>query len=199
MLVLLPPLLLAFNPTLLASHISLRSDWTFLTSTLTLLFATTQYLPQLLTTFRLKRLAGLSLFSVGVQVPVFLALGVFLALTMPVGPPAVEPPQQEGGEAALLGNSEGRHGHSRWWMVDGEQVVWMGYLVAGCVEALLLALGLHMWFWRETIQGREEAEGDEEFVVGVGVGEETPLLDGKGRDGGDLRVQEGWGEGVVRR
>lgn len=170
LLILIPTLTIVLDSSIASrAPPSLLQDWSFFTSTLSLLAATLQFLPQMHTTLRLKHHHSLSMVMLAIQIPVYLLLGINKASKSDSVP------------------HDGGRGHP-WvrWLQNGE-VAWMNYIVGACVEGLLLALCLYLYFVRPRFASRdwdgdEEAE-EEEYITGVSVGEDTPLLPGGDRTG----------------
>ncbi|KAL8736731.1 MAG: hypothetical protein Q9166_000097 [cf. Caloplaca sp. 2 TL-2023] len=179
LLILVPTLSIIFSPsTASAAPQSLLQDWSFFDSTLSLLVATLQFLPQLHTTLQLKHHQSLSMVMLAVQVPVFILLGI-----------------NKASKSDRVPHDQGRHVWVR-WLRNGE-IAWMNYIVSGCWQGLLLALCLYLYivrprFAREDLDGDEEAE--EQYITSVSMGEETPLL--PGRDHTDLQTSQHFGREV---
>ncbi|KAL9000723.1 MAG: hypothetical protein Q9169_000759 [Polycauliona sp. 2 TL-2023] len=178
LIILVPPLVIIFAPhNNSESHRSLMQDWSTFTSTLSLLAATIQFVPQMYTTLRLKHHRSLSMVTLAVQIPVSLLLGINKAS------------QSE----SVPHNDEGRQWWVRW--LQDEEMVWMSHIVSGCAEALLLILCLYLYFSRRRF-GRDDLDGDEEaeeeYITSVSMGEETPLLPGRSRT--DLQTSQRFGK-----
>ena len=171
-----PPLLIIFSPHLAAKvHQSLIQDWYLFTSTLSLVTATLQYLPQMYTTLRLKHHHSLSMIMLTVQIPVLLLLGISNA--------------SEGDKSP---HEEDRYLWVRW--MQGGEIARMNQIVSGSAEGLLLALCLYLYlsqreFGRDNLDGDEDAE--EEYITSMSMGEETPLLPGRNRT--DLQTSQRFG------
>ncbi|KAL8951522.1 MAG: hypothetical protein Q9222_002493 [Ikaeria aurantiellina] len=173
LLILIPTLSIVLSPEVAsAAPKSLLQDWSFFTSTLSLLAATVQFLPQIHATFQLRHHQSLSIVMLVIQVPVSIILGLSKAST------ATKVPHNDTGS----GSGDRKHWVLR-WLQSGE-IAWMNYIVAGCVEGLLLALCLYLHFVRPRFKRGDDLEGDEEaaeeeYIVGISMGEETPLLPGR--------------------
>ncbi|KAL8887005.1 MAG: hypothetical protein Q9192_006392, partial [Flavoplaca navasiana] len=154
---------------------SLSQDWYFLTSTLSLVTATLQYLPQMYTTLRLKHHHSLSIIMLTVQIPVLLLQGI-----------------SNISDGDKTPHKEGRYLWVQW--MQGGEVAWMNQIVSGCAEGLLLALCLYLYFSQRKF-GRDDLDGDEdaeeEYITSMSMSEETPLL--PGRDRTDLQSSQGFG------
>lgn len=171
-----PPLVTVFSPHFASkAHQSLIQGWYLFTSTLSLVVATLQYLPQMYTTLRLKHHHSLSMIMLTVQTPVLLLLSI-----------------SNVSEGDRTPHEKGRYLWVR-WMHDGE-IAWMNQIVSGCAEGLLLALCLYLYFSQRKF-GRDDLEGDEdaeeEYITSMSMGEETPLL--PGRDRTDLQTSQRFG------
>ncbi|KAL8940760.1 MAG: hypothetical protein Q9216_002640 [Gyalolechia sp. 2 TL-2023] len=192
-LILIPTFSIAFSPNLTSyAPASLIQDWSFFTATLSLLVATVQFLPQFFTTVRLKHHASLSLVMLAVQSPVYVFLGVSKAVEMD-----------------SASHDEGRDSWTR-WLQNGE-LEWMGYVVSGAAEALVLGLGVYLTYVRSRagvlvggmdgddvfVAEREEEGEEEEYITGLSLGEETPLLPGRGES--EFRGSNRWGREAMGR
>ncbi|KAL9603821.1 MAG: hypothetical protein Q9219_000930 [cf. Caloplaca sp. 3 TL-2023] len=187
--ILIPAFSIAFSDDI-ASHgpQSLVQEWSFFTATLALLEATVQFLPQLYTTLRLKHHASLSLVMLAVQSPVSVALGVSKSLR----------------NDDLPNHDEG----SRTWLrfLRNGEMEWMAYVITGTLEMSLLALGLYFSYTRprggefdgdDEVWDEERREEEEEYISGVGVNEETPLLPGRREN--ELRGSRKWAREMMAR
>lgn len=193
-MILVPTLSIAFSPDLTSyAPASLIQDWSFFTATLSLLVATVQFLPQLFTTIRLKHHASLSLVMLAVQSIVYILLGASKAMNADKAP-----------------HDEGRRSWTR-YLQNGE-LEWMGYVVSGATEALVLVVGVYLVYMRAkrvggmlvgdmdgddvftTVEGDEE----EEYITSVSLGEETPLLPGR-RGESEFRGSNRWGREAMGR
>lgn len=170
LLILVPKLSIKYFPRTTYAPASLVQDWSFFTAALSLLAATVQYLPQLHTTTRLKQNAALSVVMLAIQSPVFLTLGILKAT-----------------QTEKVPHDQGRRTWTRWGQ-NGE-LVWISYMVAGAVEAILLGVCLYLSYTRPRAGGLdgdealEVEDGEEEYITGTNIGldtEETPLLPGRG-------------------
>ncbi|KAL8738584.1 MAG: hypothetical protein Q9181_000635 [Wetmoreana brouardii] len=176
-LVFAPTLIIVFSPSVAATAPkSLVQDWSFFTSTLSLAAATLQYLPQLHSTWKLKHHKSLSLATLIIQIPVFLVLGISKR-TQPANIP------QHPDDYRLI---------SRLQNTDG--ITYLDYIVSASVEAFLLTLCLYLHYVRprflnSDLDGDEEIE--EEYITGLSICEETPLLGKRDEGGGrDLQTSE---------
>ncbi|KAL8865811.1 MAG: hypothetical protein Q9174_006679 [Haloplaca sp. 1 TL-2023] len=174
-LILTPTLAIILSPSIASkAPQTLKQDWSFFASTLSLAAATIQFLPQLYTTLRLKSHQSLSMVTLGLQSILLLLLGIYRIRDLS--------PQDDG---------------KYWlhWLRNGSEIAAMDYIVSAAVEALLLALCLYLYFVRPRLvdgglDGDDEAE--EEYISGIGAGEETPLLGkGSGKQGRGHGSQSG--------
>lgn len=88
----------------------------------------------------------------------------------------------------------------------------MGYVVSGATEALVLVVGLYLTYVRARRVGgllvggmdgddvftTAEGEEEEEYITGVSLGEETPLLPGR-RGESEFRGSNRWGREAMGR
>ncbi|KAL8720443.1 MAG: hypothetical protein Q9225_002701 [Loekoesia sp. 1 TL-2023] len=188
-LILIPTFSITFSTNITSyAPASLLQDCSFFTAALSLLAATIQLLPQLYTTVRLKHHASLSLIMMAVQCPVYILLGISKSL-----------------QTDSVPHDEGRRSWTR-FLQNGE-MEWMGYVISGTAEALLLGLGVYLGCVRPkgvggmdgddvvAVEGPREEE--EEYITGAGVVEETPLLPGRREN--ELRGSRKWGREAMGR
>jgi len=133
--------------------------WTFLISGLSAILAVTQYLPQIYLTFKLKHTGSLSIPTICVQGPLFIVLAVSLASRI---------------NGILDLDATG--------MVKfASRVACTDYALAGCLQLLLLVVGIYFNHIRPQLHDRRVSQRLEHSASTL-LDENTPLIEGEDAD-----------------